>query len=239
MTARVREGIFFNVPRVLPRGRHSLTREQVLAVQRERLMAAMTELLAARGYLAVKIGEVAERAGVSRAAFYQCFSDKDACAFAAYDRFIEVLLGRLAAAGRGHTDWEAFLAALVEAYLGTLHEDLVVARAFQVEMDAAGAPARERRRAALVRFAEFIRTHRERLAADVGDAGPRSLPLSAYLGAVYAARQIASDAVDTQRSPDLLALAPELAGWITDLLRPTSGAAPLTPAGRGRRAVDV
>src|SRR3981081_105900 len=101
MTARVREGIFFQVPRVLPRGRHNLTREEVLAVQRERLMAAMTELLAQRGYLAVKIGEVAERAGVSRAAFYQCFSDKNACALAAYDRFIEVLLGRLAAAGGG------------------------------------------------------------------------------------------------------------------------------------------
>ena len=53
--------------------------------------------------------------------------------------------------------------------------------------------------------------------------------------------EVSSPGGDTQAgvSATGLTLAPELAGWITDLLRPTSGAAPLTPAGRGRRAVDV
>jgi AcrR family transcriptional regulator len=172
----VREGVFFQIPVVLPRGRHKLTRGQVLAAQRERLMASLTELLAANGYAAVKVGQVAERAGVSRAAFYECFADKQACAFAAYDRFIEVLLGRLAATARSD-QWNVFMARLLESYLGTLQQDLVVARAFQVEMDAVGSEARRRRRESLVRFAEFLRTERERLAA--ADPTLRPLPPSA------------------------------------------------------------
>ena len=41
-------------------------------------------------------GEIAGRAGVSLAAFYDCFEDKEAWVFAGYDRFIEVLLTRMA-----------------------------------------------------------------------------------------------------------------------------------------------
>jgi AcrR family transcriptional regulator len=217
MLARVRDGVFFQVPDALPRGRHGLGREQVLAVQRERLQVSLTELMAAHGYRAVKVGDVASRAGVSRAAFYECFEDKEACAFAAYDRFIEVLLGRLAGTEPPER-WDGYMRVLLESYLGTLQQDLVVARAFQVEMDAVGREARERRRVALVRFAEFLRSQRERLASD--EAGLVPLPSSAYLGAVYAARQIASDALDAEERPDLLGLAPELADWMGELLGP-------------------
>jgi AcrR family transcriptional regulator len=231
--ARVREGVFFQVPVVLPRGRHGLTREQVLAAQRERLMASMTELMAARGYREVKVGEVAGRAGVSRAAFYECYSDKEACAFAAYDRFIEVLLGRLAATERPD-HWDGYMTTLLEAYLGTLQQDLVVARAFQVEMDAVGRAARERRRTALVRFAEFLSGERERLAADEGRLRP--LPASAYLGVVYAARQLASDALDAEPHPNLLSLVPELADWMSQLLGPDRGPASRVPDKRRRAA---
>lgn len=227
MPDRVREGVFFKIPVALPRGRHSLTRDQVLAAQRERLMASVTELMAARGYAAIRVGDVAERAGVSRAAFYECFDSKEACTFAAYDRFIEVLLGRLAATERSD-NWDEFMVGLLEAYFGTLQEDLVVARAFQVEMDSAGEPARRKRRAALVRFAEFLRSERERLAQ--GHPGVHPLPLSAYLGVVYAARQIASDALDAQKSPRLLEMVPELAGWMNELLVP--GAEWVTAAAR-------
>jgi AcrR family transcriptional regulator len=208
-----------------------MKREQVLAAQQERLMASMTELMAARGYHAVKVGDVAARAGVSRAAFYECFEDKEACAFAAYDRFIEVLLGRLAGTERPER-WDGYMQVLLEAYLGTLQQDLVVARAFQVEMDAVGRQARERRRVALVRFAEFVRAQRERLAAD--EVSLRPLPPSAYLGVVYAARQIASDVLDSEKGPDLLALVPELADWMSELLGPRAPEANLRPLSRRR-----
>jgi hypothetical protein len=41
----------------------------------------------------------------------------------------------------------------------------------------------------------------------------------AYLGAVYAARQVASDALDTESQPDLLALTGGLVPWLTQSFR--------------------
>lgn len=215
---RVRSGVFFTLPEALPRGRHKLTREQVGDAQRERLLAAVTELLAARGYRGFGVGDVAARAGVSLAAFYRCFEGKDACVFAGYDRFIEVLLTRMAAVDVPDDDRIALTRALIGAYLETLRQDLVVARAYQVEIDALGADARARRRDALTLFATYIRDRAER-PPDDGRAPP-GLPWSAYLGVVYAARQLASDALDTAPEPDFDALGADLAVWMSDLFRP-------------------
>jgi hypothetical protein len=88
-----------------------------------------------------------------RSATFVTPESKEACAFAAYERFIQVLLERIAERTAPTTDWNSFIAGLVEGYLATLSQDLVVARAFQVEMDAIGPEARNRRRTALLLFA--------------------------------------------------------------------------------------
>lgn len=62
------------------------------ANQRERLIAAMVELVGEHGYAATTVAKVLARAGVSRKAFYQHFANKQECFFAAYDA--------IAAAGR-------------------------------------------------------------------------------------------------------------------------------------------
>ena len=210
---RVRDGVFFTLPEALPRGRHTLTREQVSEAQRERMLAAVTELLAAQGYRGFGIGDVASRAGVSLATFYRCFESKDACAFAGYDRFIEVLLTRMAAVDIPDDDRPALTSGLIGAYLDTLQQDLVVARAYQVEIDALGPEARARRRDALHLFAAYIRDRVERSTA------PVHLPWTAYIGIVYAARQLASDALDTAATPDLSLLGSDLEIWLSDLFR--------------------
>jgi len=153
----VRDGVFFTHPEALPRGRHNLAREQVADAQRERMLAAVTELLAAHGYRGFGVGEIASRAGVSLGTFYECFESKDACVFAGYDRFIEVLLTRMATVDVPDDDMSALTAGLLGSYLETLQQDLVVARAYQVEIDALGPEARDRRRQALTLFAEYIR----------------------------------------------------------------------------------
>jgi AcrR family transcriptional regulator len=209
---RVADGVFFTVPETLPRGRHKLTPEQVSDAQSERMLAAVTELLAARGYRGFGVGEIASRARVSLEAFYKCFVSKDACIFGGYDRFIDVLLWRLAAVDARPDDRPTRTAALLDAYLGTLQQDLVVARAYQVEIDALGAPARARRRESLHLFANFIREEEAQASAD----GRPSLPWSAYIGVVYAARQLASDALDTSETPDLAALGEDLQIWLSD-----------------------
>jgi AcrR family transcriptional regulator len=209
----VADGVFFTLPESLPRGRHRLSREQVHEAQTERLLAATTELLAARGYRGFGIGDVASRAGVSLQAFYKCFDSKDACVFAGYDRFIAVLLQKMVAVEVTPDDRPGYTAALLDAYLATLQEDLVVARAYQVEIDALGASARARRRDSLTLFANFIREEDARASGH----GQPSQPWSAYIGVVYAARQLASDALDTSAKPDLAALGDDLRTWISGL----------------------
>lgn len=233
MSARVKPGVFFGAPVRLPRGPHSLPRQHVLGAQRERLMAGMTELMAERGYGRVSIGEVATRSGVSRSAFYECFADKDACAFAAYDRFIDVLLTALAERAVVAIDWDGVIVGLLEGYLGTLQQDLVVARAFQVEMDTVGPKARDRRRSALRRIAAFVREqHQRRLAEDSTLASAR--PEEVYLGVVYAARQLACDALDEEAEPDLLSLVPKLAGYLGDSFRTSAGMPTIGPISSSR-----
>jgi AcrR family transcriptional regulator len=214
---RVADGVFFTLPEALPRGRHKLTPEEVSDAQRERMLAAVTELLAAHGYRGFGVGEIASRAGVSLEAFYKCFESKEACIFAGYERFIGVLLQRMVAVDGPEGDRVAVTVALLGAYLDALQQDLVVARAYQVEIDALGPPARARRRDSLTLFAQYIRD-REAEASPDGKT-PAYLPWSAYIGVVYAARQLASDALDTSATPDLAALGEDLQTWIADLFR--------------------
>ncbi|WP_280350737.1 TetR/AcrR family transcriptional regulator [Nocardia abscessus] len=211
----VRNGVFFTLPEALPRGRHNLAREQVMAAQRERLLAAVTELLAARGYAGFGPTDIAKRAGVSLAAFYEAFANKDECVFAGYDRFIQVLLTQLTAAEIMRRDRRAIVGDALGQYLRTLQNDLVVARAYQVEIEALGPAVRRRRRKALRLFAEYIR-------GLVRGAGGKRLPalsVTAYLGVVYAVRQLTADALDESDEPDLTALSADLEPWLTDLFR--------------------
>ncbi len=224
MVEAVREGVFFSTPADLPRGRHRLSRDNVLQAQSERLMIAVTELMAAEGYRSIGVREIAARARVSAAAFYECFDDKDACVFAAYDRFIEVLLTKVALPLDDPQEWDGTVAMVLHEYLGTLASDPVVARAFQVEMDSLGRRARDARRQALTGMAAVLKARREELWPD-----HVVVPLDAYVGAVYAIRQLASDALDEYDRPDLMALANDAAPWIRRLMSDEVPAG--TPAG--------
>jgi AcrR family transcriptional regulator len=74
----------------LPRGRHHLTREQVSASQRTRILMAMIEEVADRGYAATSVAHITARAGVSRKSFYEQFDDKEDCYLAAFDAAAEL-----------------------------------------------------------------------------------------------------------------------------------------------------
>lgn len=207
----IREGVFFTTPEPLPRGRHAVDRDEARERQRERLMIAATELVAEHGARAVGVREISAHAGVSRAAFYDCFADKDACFHAAYDRFIGVLTERMLAAITEREDWQVLVRDVIGAYLGTLSADPVVGRAFQVEMDTLGRPARERRRGALTAMATLMKEHR-----DAFWPGAEGVPVEAYLACTYATRQLACDRMDDGGDP--LDLLPDAARWVAELL---------------------
>ncbi len=209
---RVRPGVCFEPPAPLPRGRHDLPREQVLAAQAERLMIAVTELLASRGYSGIGIREITARAGVSRGAFYECFASKEACAFAAYRRFVEAQLKRFAELPSGDVPLESFIEAMLNAYLGLVEDDPVCARAFLVEFDALGREARDERRIGLRRMADFIEVARSRIRDEHGGQALHR-PLIAYVGIVYACRATVVDLLDQEAEPNLRAVVPELTAW--------------------------
>ena len=214
---QIRDGVFFTIPEAIPRGRHSLDRAEVQQRQRDRLLIATTELLAAHGAKAIGPADIAGRAGVSLAAFYECFESKEQCIFAGYDCFIGVLLGQLLAVDVDALTRAELVHALLGAYIDTLQSDLVVARAYQVEIDALGPIARERRRNSLRLFAHHLREVAERKQED--GLRPLALPDSAYIGIVYATRQLTSDELDLVADPDLSGLRADLATWLSDTFR--------------------
>lgn len=210
----IRPGVFFNpTGRELPRGRSALEPEAVRAAHRERILAAFAELVAARGLAAVTVADVVKRAAVSRSAFYAVFTGLPACADAAYQRFIEVLLERFAAASTEADDWLALIRSVIDAYLDTIAADLVVTRAMMLEMDAAGRTARDRRRKALAVIAGFLHDRHTFWIGRDGTLGP--LPGEAFLGFVYALRQLACDRLEEQPEPDLRSLREPVFRWVT------------------------
>ncbi|RSN71047.1 TetR/AcrR family transcriptional regulator [Actinomadura sp. WAC 06369] len=165
-------------PKRLSPGRHGLSREEVTASQRARLLAAMAEAAAEKGYAAVTVADVLKRAKVSRLTFYQHFSGKEECFAAAYaaatDALMDVLTGALE---EGGGRWESIERA-VGAYLDALAAEPVLARLFLVEAYAAG-PEFLRRRI------DRQRSVVDALADHVGARSPQGrLTCEALLGAV-------------------------------------------------------
>ena len=142
----------------LPRGPHHLTRAQVSASQRERLLRAMIDVVAEKGYAHTAVGDLLTRARVSRASFYEHFTDKQDCFLAAYDAAIEILVGRIGVAASDATSeaGELRVGAVLDAYLDAIAAEPAVARTFLIEVYAAGPRALERRYAVLERFVDLL-----------------------------------------------------------------------------------
>jgi AcrR family transcriptional regulator len=140
----------------LPRGRHGIPREEVLASQRGRMLVAMTEAVAERGFAKVTVADVLRRAGVSRETFYQHFRDKDDAFLAALDGVAQLLAARLVASAGATTDTVERLDALLGAYLESLASEPAAARTFLIEVYAAGDEAIARRVAMLESFVDLV-----------------------------------------------------------------------------------
>jgi AcrR family transcriptional regulator len=129
----------------LPKGRHSLTREQVAEAQRLRLAIAMADAMAEHGYVGTSVAAVLKRAGVSRETFYQLYDDKLACFLDALDFVGGVLVAELGSALGGHGAPLVRAGRAVERYLDTIADHPALARLFLVEVHAAGVEAMRRR----------------------------------------------------------------------------------------------
>lgn len=211
-----------NAPPTLPRGPHALSREEVAASQRARLITAFTELLATCGYTAVTIGELAKRASVSRGAFYEQFTSKEDCLLAAYEGFAADLLEAMTTGVGDDAPWDEFISATLDGYLGQLERDPIAARAFIVEMDAGGERARGRRRQAIHGFAALL-AHRHRSIQAI-DPAVGDLPESVYRGLALGVRELVHERLSDEAEPRLADLRPDVILWITAMVEGASAA---------------
>jgi AcrR family transcriptional regulator len=178
--------------RVLPRGRHAAPREVVAESQRERMLVAMAEACAVKGFANVAVADVIERAHVSRRSFYEQFSNKEDCFLAAYDAGVAGLLEEIAAAeeaarGAGGAGLLAAARAGTETYLQLLADNPAFARTFLIEVLGAGPEALARRDAVHQRFAERLAEGFEavRGGAEASLPAPGSFVFRAAVGAIH------------------------------------------------------
>jgi AcrR family transcriptional regulator len=143
--------------RRLPPGPHGLPPELVERNQRERLIAAMAEVCAERGYVESSVAEIAKRAGVSTASFYRQFKDKRECMMMSF----EELFGRLLEALEGGCERKATpsVRARAGARIATklLAEDLPTARLLSIEIASVGMEGVRAQHEAIERLADLLR----------------------------------------------------------------------------------
>jgi AcrR family transcriptional regulator len=76
----------------LPKGPHGLTRRQVRASQRQRILDAVLDVVGEHGYSAATVAHITTAAGISRTTFYEQFRNKQDAFLTAYDTFGEQFL---------------------------------------------------------------------------------------------------------------------------------------------------
>lgn len=174
---------------VLPRGRHAAPRPVVREAQRVRMLAAMVQAVADKGYARVAVADVIQRAGVSRKTFYEQFANKDECFLAAYDATVDELLATIDAALEALApDWLAAHRAAVNAYLGALAASPEFAKAFLIEVLGAGPEALNRRAAVQERFATQLADVHRRARQDIPEIP--EVPPYTYRAAVGAVTEL-------------------------------------------------
>src|SRR5262249_38140989 len=123
----------------LPRGHHGLPRAFVVQHQRERLMAALAEVVAERGYRRTTVADIIRVARVSRRAFYEQFESKESCFLATLRVAIDELCGRMREAAAPEERWELRIRAATAAGVEFLAAEPDLARLLLTE-SARGGP---------------------------------------------------------------------------------------------------
>ncbi len=162
---------------------HGIPRELVERNQRERLIAAMAEVCAERGYAATSVADVTRRAGVSTASFYKQFADKRECMLASFEALFGRLLEEVERACEGEADSGEKVRAAIGTAVGLLGADLPSARLLTVEIVAAGAEGVRLQHAAIERLATRLREAR---GVDPSDSPPSPGPEWATVAAMVA-----------------------------------------------------
>ena len=184
-------------PQRLPRHPHRLSRDDVARSQRGRILRAVAESVAAKGYAATSVAEVIARAGVSRSTFYELYDGKESAFLDAYAGIELVHRHLLESFRTGSTPVEMVRLA-VRAHLSSLAAEPAFAWMFFVEAVAAGPRILTRRREATESFLDVLGAMVDHArAVDPTVPAPERALLLAFVGAareLIAAHLLSGDA---------------------------------------------
>lgn len=206
----------------LPRGRHKLPAEVVRASQRDRLLRAMLECVAASGFEATTVPAVAAAARVSPNAFYTNFTDKFDCFSAASDVLAEELIQELLTFASEPT-WIMALRKGLARYLQRWAERPAYARAYLLSPDSGGERAYRQRERTYQRFCVIFEQLAQRARAEHPDLPP--LPPLATRALVVAITDVVAEEVRGGRTDHLEELEGQLAQLVIRLLADDATAA--------------
>jgi AcrR family transcriptional regulator len=192
--------------RRLPTGAHGLTREEVELDQRGRLRSAMIELIAQRGYPAVRILDLTQLAHVSRPTFYNLYADKEELLLSAYEDIAGRTTTHVAEAYvKGESEEQSLeLALLAFAELAAAEPEAMTLALLGTF--GAGPRALSRRNRTTQALEQLIQTGRERSWSE----HPADLTTKFLIGGI---REVSATRLRQGRAEELLALAGELGSW--------------------------
>jgi AcrR family transcriptional regulator len=170
---------------------------------RARIVDAAVREIAERGYAGTTTEAIAERAGVSRRAFYATFADKEEALIWAYDAAAAYAIPQILRALHAERSWARGAAAALSTYLAILDCDRAWALACLRDVPAAG---------------ERVRAARDAVRAPVLDAlqGPAARPAAGGVGVetmLTAIDAITVDGIRYDPEQPLLARQAELAAF--------------------------
>lgn len=153
------------------------SRDETAAIQRERLLDAVVQVVAEVGYEKATIKAIAKRAGIALATFYELYDGKPELVMAAFDSGVERLLAALEERFRAHAPggWRSAVDAAFGALLDTLAANPDFAILMLVEIHRVGPQTRV--------VVSSLLDHAPRMfgaAADLGgpsDLDPEMVPL--------------------------------------------------------------
>jgi AcrR family transcriptional regulator len=154
----------------LPAGRHGLPREFIAQNQRERIITALVDTVAERGYNATTVAHITKAASVSRRTFYEHFADKEACFLAAYELVADHIRESMRAAAESFSEWPQQVRAALATMLRFFAAEPELARLCMLEPVAAGGEVAARYRATMQDFVEILKAGRPQ------HSGERPLP---------------------------------------------------------------
>ncbi len=134
----------------------SVPREQIVEIQRSRLLAAAVVAVDELGYADTTVSDVTSRARVSRRTFYELFANREECLAAVLEDVLALIEGEVAAADLGGLAWRERVRGGLWVILSFLDREPALARVCVVQALRGGPRLLERREEILAGLAAVV-----------------------------------------------------------------------------------